>query len=76
MLRKYSVLIGVISSMALLVVAISLYPGGSMFDSYSAGFNLRTNFISNLFEAKALNGSDNASRVWACLGMILLPISY
>ena len=47
-----------------------------MFDKNSAGFDWTRNFISNLFGAKALNGSDNPSRTWAYLGMILLPVSY
>jgi len=33
-------------------------------------------FISNLFGAKALNGSENPSRIWAYLGMLLLPFTY
>jgi hypothetical protein len=73
---KYSVLTGVIVSVALMVIAISLYPGGSMVDNSYVGFSLRNNFISNLFEPVALNGTENASRIWACLGMILLPCTY
>lgn len=76
MIRKYSVLIGIIISVALLAIAISMYPGGSMFDRHSIGFNLERNFISNLFGAAALNGVENPSRIWAYLGMILLPVSY
>lgn len=76
MYRKYSVLIGITISLIFMLIAISIYPGGSMFDSSSIGFNLRTNFISNLFEPTALNGAQNISRIWACLGMILLPVSY
>ncbi len=59
-----------------MAIAISIYPGGSIFDRNSVGFNLKTNFISNLFETQALNGAENASRIWAYLGMILLPVSY
>ena len=76
MIKKYSVLIGVVLSLVLMVVAISIYPGGSMFDKNSAGFDWTKNFISNLFQTKALNGSENPSRFWAYLGMILLPFSY
>ena len=47
-----------------------------MFDKNSVGFDWTKNFISNLFATKALNGSANPSRIWACLGMIILPISY
>ena len=57
-------------------IAISVYPGGSMFDKKSVGFDWSTNFISNLFATKALNGAENPSRIWAYIGMIILPISY
>jgi len=58
------------------MIAISVYPGGSMFDKNSVGFEWSTNFISNLFATKALNGAENPSRIWAYTGMIILPISY
>ena len=74
--RKYSVLIGVVISLTLMIIAISIYPGGSMFDKNSVGFGWTKNFISNLFATKALNGSENPSRIWAYLGMIFLPFSY
>jgi len=76
MIKKYSVLIGVVISLILMLIAISIYPGGSMFDKNSIGFDWTKNFISNLFGAKALNGAENQSRIWAYLGMILLPFSY
>jgi hypothetical protein len=76
MIKKYSVLIGVVISLILMIIAISIYPGGSMYDKNSIGFNWTKNFISNLFATKALNGSENPSRIWAYLGMIFLPISY
>jgi hypothetical protein len=76
MIKKHSVLIGVTISLVFLAIAISIYPGGSMFDKNAIGFDWTKNFISNLFAAKALNGSENPSRIWAYLGMILLPLSY
>src|ERR1700730_10307533 len=76
MIKKYSVLIGVVISLILMMIAISIYPGGSMFDKNSVGFDWTKNFMSNLFAAKALNGSENSSRIWAYLGMILFPFSY
>ena len=76
MIKKHAVLIGVSISLILLMIAISIYPGGSMFDQHSVGFDLSKNFISNLFAANALNGAVNPSRIWAYLGMILLPCSY
>jgi len=47
-----------------------------MFDGYSVGFDWGNNFMSNLFGATALNGVENPSRIWACAGMIILPVTY
>jgi hypothetical protein len=76
MIKKYSVLIGIVISTALIMIAIWLYPGGSRFNQYSVGFEWSRSFMSNLFGAKALNGADNPSRFWAYAGMIILPITY
>ena len=76
MIRKYSVLIGVVISLILIMIAISVYPGGTMFDEYSTGFDWAKNFMSNLFGTRALNGAENPSRIWAYSGMILLPLTY
>jgi len=76
MIRKHAVLIGLTLSLLFFVMAISIYPGGSMFDRNDIGFRWSKNFISNLFSAKAINGEYNPSRIWAWLGMILLPVSY
>jgi hypothetical protein len=76
MLKKYAVLLGILVAITLLFIATILYPGGSLFDKNAAGFDWTKNFISNLFSAKAVNGSDNPSRIWADAGMIFLAISY
>jgi membrane-associated HD superfamily phosphohydrolase len=76
MIKKYSVLIGIVISLILIMIAISIYPGGTMFDEYSIGFDWTKNFMSNLFGTKALNGAENPSRIWANSGMILLPFTY
>jgi len=76
MIKKYSVLIGIVISVILIMIAISVYPGGTMFDQYSTGFDWTKNFMSNLFGTKALNGAENPSRIWAYSGMILLPFTY
>jgi membrane-associated HD superfamily phosphohydrolase len=76
MLKKYSVLIGIVVSSIFMIIAISVYPGGSMYNEYAVGFDWKRNFISNLFATRALNGAENASRIWAYAGMILFPISY
>lgn len=76
MIKKYSVLAGVIISLILIMIAISVYPGGTMFNANSVGFSWTKNFMSNLFGAKALNGADNPSQIWAYAAMIVLPFTY
>jgi len=75
MIKKYSVLITITLSLILLGIAISIYPGGTYQDKNSVGFDWSNNYISNLFEAKALNGAQNTSRIWAYLGMFVYSIS-
>ncbi|WP_229368192.1 hypothetical protein [Telluribacter humicola] len=76
MIRKYLVLICVVISVVLLLIATSLYPGGSILDRNSAGFNWSKNFISNLFAARAINGLENPSRIWALVGMAFHSVGY
>ena len=52
MLKKYSVLLGMIISIFLLLIAMMVYPGGTLADKNSVGFHLTENYISNLFGAK------------------------
>ncbi|WP_194975495.1 hypothetical protein [Aquiflexum lacus] len=75
-MQKYSVLICIIISVLFLVIAILLYPGGSILDENSVGFDWSKNFFSNLFLAKALNGTENPSRIWALIGMVFNSIGY
>lgn len=75
-MRKYSVLICIFVSVFFLVTATFLYPGGSILDKTSVGFDWSQNFFSNLFLAKALNGSANPSRIWALVGMVFNSIGY
>ena len=76
MLRKHSILIGIIISLLLLLVATMYYPGGSQHDKNSIGYDWRNNYLSNLFGEKAVNGLDNGSRIWAIFGMLFLSISF
>jgi hypothetical protein len=76
MIKKHFVLICIAISVILLVIASLVYPGGSLADKNSTGFDWSKNFFSNLFAAKALNGSDNTSRVWAITGMAFHSIGY
>ena len=75
MIKKHSVLIGITISLVSLIIAISLYPGGTYQDKKSVGFDWTKNYVSNLFETKALNDSQNPSITWAYLGMFFYSIS-
>jgi hypothetical protein len=75
MMRKYSVLIGLTISMLLFTIAGLVYPGGTYQDKNAVGFNWTKNYISNLFEATALNGAENISRTWAYLGVFFYSIA-
>lgn len=75
MIRKHSVLIGLAISLVLFTIAILIYPGGTYQDKNSIGFDWTKNYFSNLFEAKALNGYNKASRTWACFGVFFYSIS-
>lgn len=75
MVKKYSVLIGVLVSLVFFSIAIAIYPGGTYEDKNSIGFDWTKNYFSNLFEPKALNGSLNRSMIWAYIGMFFYAIS-
>lgn len=68
-LLQHAVLACVLIALVMLLVAASLYPGGSLVDPTSVGFIWSKNFISNLFQEKAINGAVNPGRVWALVGM-------
>lgn len=70
-LLQRAILTCVIVSVVLLLIASALYPGGSLADSGSIGFDWSKNFISNLFQEKAINGMANPGRMWALIGMAL-----
>ena len=74
MLKENSVLIFLIISIALLFVAILIYPGGTYQDRNSLDFNWAQNFISDLLNTKALNGSPNISRIWAYFGLLFYSL--
>lgn len=76
MIKKHLVLICLVISMNLMVMATLVYPGGSLLDKNSTGFQWSTNFISNLFGAKAINGLENTSRIWALIGMVFHSVGY
>jgi hypothetical protein len=76
MIKKYAVLTGIIVSLLLIYIATLVYPGGSLFDKDSVGFDWTKNFISNLFAEKAVNGLHNPAQMWAYAGMIFLSVSF
>jgi hypothetical protein len=76
MIKKYSVLICVVTSVILVVIATLAYPGGSLLDKNSIGFHWSKNFLSNLFATKAINGSENPGWIWALIGMAFHSVGY
>jgi len=65
-----------ITSVILLVIATLAYPGGSLLDKNSIGFDWSKNFLSNLFATKAINGSENPGWIWALIGMAFHSVGY
>lgn len=75
-IKKYLVLICLVTSVLFIFLAALTYPGGSLVDKNSIGFSWSKNFISNLFEIKAINGSQNPARIWARIGMAFHAVGY
>ena len=75
-IKKHSVLICLFTSVLLIEIATLLYPGGSFLDKNSIGFGWSKNFICNLFETKAMNGSENPGWIWAIIGMAFHSAGY
>jgi len=63
-----------VTSVILILIAASAYPGGSLADKNSTGFDWSKNFLSNLFATKAINGSENPGWIWALIGMAFLSV--
>lgn len=76
MVKKHLVLICMVTSVLLMAIAMLTYPGGSLLDKDSIGFNWSKNFLSNLFVPKALNGSENPGWIWALIGMAFHSVGY
>lgn len=75
-LKKHTVLTGIVFSILLFMAAVFLYPGGSYFDPYSQGFDWQHNYFSNLFSKTAINGMPNSARFWSIAGMFFLCLSF
>ena len=76
MLKKHAVVIGLSISLIFLFFSTSLYPGGSQLDKQSIGFDWANNYLCNLFNEKAVNGTQNPSRTPAIVGMFFLCASF
>lgn len=76
MLKKHTILLGLLAALLLLAVAAAHYPGGSYWDAHSVGYDWTTNYLCNLFSERAVNGVANPGRPWAIAGMLLLCISF
>lgn len=76
MIKKYSVLICLVTSVILIVIATLAYPGGSTLDKNSIGFHWSKNFLSNLFATTAINGAENRGWIWALIGMAFNSVGY
>ena len=75
MIKKHLVIIGIVISLIFIIIAISSYPGGTYQDKNSIGFDWTRNYFSNLFETKAINGSQNSSIIYAYIGVLFYAIS-
>lgn len=75
-IKNYSVGLCIIASVGLIIIASLLYPGGSIVDKNSIGFDWTKNFISNLFANKAINGLKNPGRIWATIGIAFHSLGY
>ncbi len=75
-MKKYAVLIFLSISVILMAVAAWLYPGGSISDPNSQGFEWSKNFICNLFASRAINGEESPSSIWAIIGMAFHSVGY
>ena len=74
-MKKHSLLIGIIFSIILFTVSAAYYPGGSQKDINAIGYDWRYNYLCNLVSEKAVNGAENASRVWGIMGMLFVCAS-
>ncbi|MCF1751588.1 hypothetical protein L0U89_10945 [Mariniradius sp. RY-2] len=75
-IKNHAVLICIVISVSLIGIAAALYPGGSLLDMDSEGFDWTKNFITNLFQDNALNGKENPGRIWAIIGIAFHALGY
>ncbi len=75
MLKKHTILLGILAAIILLWVSTTKYPGGSQHDVNGIGFHWQHNYLSNLLNPVAVNGEPNAAQPWAVAGVIVLALS-
>lgn len=75
-MEKYAILIGIIIGTFLLTLATFHYPGGTYENVNSEGYDWANNYISNLLRPLAVNGTENAARPYAILGVLFLTASF
>jgi len=76
MIKKYSILIGVMVGTLLLIISTIYYPGGNSENVNSEGYDWVNNYISNLLRPLAVNGEENTARPIAIFGILLLTASF
>lgn len=76
MIKKYSILIGIITGILMLIIATFNYPGGTYENVNSEGYDWANNYISNLLRPLAVNGAENTARPFAILGVLFLTASF
>ena len=67
--------LGILTFIGIYIYASKLYPGGSIADINSIGFDWRNNHWCNLMRESGLNGIQNKARPVAIAGITLLCIS-
>jgi|TARA_R110001599_G_scaffold84130_2_gene226709 hypothetical protein len=76
MIKKYSILVGVMVGTLLLIISTIYYPGGNSENVNSEGYDWVNNYISNLLRPLAVNGEENTARPIAIFGILLLSASF
>nr|WP_297788690.1 hypothetical protein [uncultured Allomuricauda sp.] len=74
-LLRFLPTIGILVFIGIYIYASNLYPGGSLADVNSAGFDWLNNHWCNLMRENALNGVQNQARPVAIVGITLLCAS-
>ena len=73
--KRYVPVIVLLASVPFWWLAAANYPGGTIWNEASVGFSFIANYVSSLFQPQALNGMDNAARLFAFVAMLLYASS-